>query len=650
MGNIHLATLSEKLVSMPRAGKIALMVAADVIALPLCFLVAMLLRVGGIRAVMGYGYGPYILITLLSIAVFYFSGLYRAIIRFIDEHPLAITGGGLAVVIVLTYFLAIIVDDKRLPRTALVIYWFIAFTYVAGSRLSVRSFLRKNMGIGQNVKKRVAIFGAGEDGAQLAQSMRVAEKYIPICFFDEKRIFFKHSVAGLEVYSFVDAVEMIAKLGIELIVLAIPSAARQRRRQVLTMARKAGVPVKMLSSLMELSDGNIAEQIREVSIEDLLGRDMVPPQEALFGKCVHDQNVLVTGAGGSIGSELCRQILALAPRRLHLLDHSEFSLYVIEQELRARFPAMAIDAHLGSVCDAALVERIIQAGGIDTVYHAAAYKHVPLVEANMVEGIRNNVVGAQVISAAAEKFQVKTCVLISSDKAVRPTNVMGASKRIAELIFQAAAKTAPATTFCMVRFGNVLGSSGSVVPHFREQIKQGGPITITHPDITRYFMLIPEAAQLVIQAGAMATGGDVFVLDMGEPIKILDLARTMIDLAGLTEKNEENPDNEIEIKFVGLRPGEKLYEELILGKDAKLSEHPRIMWTTEYAIAPELLGKLLTALFEACETNDDAHIKDTLKTIVHGYAPQENGGVLMESGASRGVAANATEATILRIM
>jgi FlaA1/EpsC-like NDP-sugar epimerase len=337
---------------------------------------------------------------------------------------------------------------------------------------------------------------------------------------------------------------------------------------------------------------------------------------------------LVTGAGGSIGSELCRQISALAPSQLHLLDHSEYALYTILQELSSRFPALSIHAHLGSVCDQQLVERIMDTGSIDTVYHAAAYKHVPLVEANMAEGIRNNVVGAQIVVAAAEKFRVQTCVLVSTDKAVRPTNIMGASKRIAELIFQgAAAKADSATTFCMVRFGNVLGSSGSVVPLFKKQIEKGGPITITHPDVVRYFMLIPEAAQLVIQAGAMAKGGEVFLLDMGEPIKIVDLARTMIDMAGLQERNDRNPDGDIEIQFVGLRPGEKLYEELLIGDHAAPCEHPRIMRTTEYSITPEILNRLIENLMLACASNDGASIKTVMQKIVKEYAPQQDDGI-----------------------
>jgi FlaA1/EpsC-like NDP-sugar epimerase len=333
--------------------------------------------------------------------------------------------------------------------------------------------------------------------------------------------------------------------------------------------------------------------------------------------------VLVTGAGGSIGAELCRQIATLGPRRLHLLDHSEFALYTIRQELAARFPGLGVEAHLGSVCNADLVERILRAAPVDTIYHAAAYKHVPLVETNIVEGLRNNVLGAQVIANAAERFKVDTCVLISSDKAVRPTNIMGASKRIAELIFQAAAVRHGAhTTFCMVRFGNVLGSSGSVIPLFQRQIAYGGPLTITHPDVSRYFMLIPEAAQLVIQAGAMAKGGDVFVLDMGEPVRIVDLARTLIAMSGLTERTPQNPNGDIEIRYVGLFPGEKLHEELLTDGVVFPSEHPRIMRMKETALRPSVLETFITCLMMACETNERAMIESMVKAIVTEYNPQ----------------------------
>ncbi|WP_229256563.1 polysaccharide biosynthesis protein [Duganella lactea] len=623
MNQAFLATLSATLVRLPRRWKVLLMVCCDALAIPLCLLISMVLRLGGPAQVSSYGYWPYLLITAITVIVFHLSGLYRAVIRFIDKHLLIKSGLALAAVTLVTYLTAALFNDQRLPRTALMIYWFITFTYVVCSRMLARDFLRTHTGLLRRNKRNIAIFGAGEHGAQLALSMRASEKYQPLCFFDDKHIFKHHTVAGLKVYSSARVAEIIEEKSIQLIVLAIPHASRQRRRQVMSMLSETGCQVKMLSSLVELSDDKVSAQaIREVKIEDLLGRDMVPPQEDLFAQCVRGRQVLVTGAGGSIGSELCRQIAALHPTRLCLLDHSEYALFMIEQELRVRFPDLALTPYLGSVCDAPLVERILRENQIGTIYHAAAYKHVPLVESNVIEGIRNNVIGAQVIAAAAAKYQVPTCVLISSDKAVRPTNIMGASKRIAELIFQAAALQSTTTTFCMVRFGNVLGSSGSVVPYFQAQIANGGPITITHPDITRYFMLIPEAAQLVMQAGSMARGGEVFVLDMGEPIRIIDLARTMIGLVGLTEKNAEFPDNEIEIKYIGLRPGEKLYEELLIGGESQPSEHPRIMVTTEYALEPAVLAQLLNTLSQACATLDEQRVKDVVRDIVPEYAPQ----------------------------
>jgi FlaA1/EpsC-like NDP-sugar epimerase len=623
MKQAFLATLSAKLVRLPRRWKVLLMVFGDALAIPLCFLISMMLRLGGPGPLSTYGFRPYLMITAITLTVFHVAGLYRAVIRFIDKHLLIKSGVALAAVTLPTYIVAAVFNDQRLPRTALMIYWFITFAYIVCSRMAMRDFLRTHTGLLRRNKRNIAIFGAGEHGAQLALSMRASEKYEPLCFFDDKHIFKHHTVAGLKVYSSARVEEVIEERGIQLIVLAIPDASRQRRRQVMSMLSETGCQVKMLSSLVELSDDKISPQaIREVKIEDLLGRDMVPPREDLFAQCVRGRQVLVTGAGGSIGSELCRQIAALEPTRLCLLDHSEFSLFMIEQELRLRFPDLPLTPYLGSVCDTTLVERILREQSICTLYHAAAYKHVPLVEGNIVEGIRNNVIGAKVVAAAAQKYQVQTCVLISSDKAVRPTNIMGASKRIAELIFQAAAMQSTTTTFCMVRFGNVLGSSGSVVPFFQAQIANGGPITITHPDITRYFMLIPEAAQLVMQAGSMARGGEVFVLDMGEPIRIIDLARTMIGLVGLTEKTAEFPDNEIEIKYVGLRPGEKLYEELIIGGDSQPSEHPRIMVTTEYALTPAVLEQLLEKLSQTCATLDEEQVKEVVRQIVPEYTPQ----------------------------
>jgi FlaA1/EpsC-like NDP-sugar epimerase len=398
----------------------------------------------------------------------------------------------------------------------------------------------------------------------------------------------------------------------------------ERLRDIMQRLGQAGVPVKILSRLVDLADDRPPARgsIRELKFEDLLGRPPVPPRLDLFARCVRGKSVLVTGAGGSIGSELCRQIVTLTPLELHLLDHSEYALYTIRQELTARFPGLAIHAHLGSVCNHELVERILAEGKVNTIYHAAAYKHVPLVEANIVEGLRNNVIGAQVVASAAARHQVETCVLISSDKAVRPTNIMGASKRIAELIFQAAAVRHGAhTTFCMVRFGNVLGSSGSVIPLFQRQIARGGPLTITHPEVSRYFMLIAEAAQLVIQAGAMAKGGDVFVLDMGEPVKIVDLARTMIAMSGLTERTPQNPRGDIEVQFVGLFPGEKLHEELLTEGTVFPSEHPRIMRMKESALRPSVLETCITCLMMACETHERGTIESMVKAIVAEYVP-----------------------------
>ena len=608
---------------MNRLTKIGVMLMSDFLSLPFCSGIALLLRVGDIPSVLDYGVTPHILIALLTIPVFAAAGLYGAVIRFIDQKLLTATGIGLAIVVASGYLLSALFNYKGLPHSALMIYWFIAFTYVVTSRLLARALLRTRMSKARQHEPIAAIYGAGEAGVKLALAMRVSGKYTAACFFDDKRALENRTAAGLKIIHSDHLVQAVSERNIKLIVIAIPSATPDQRREILYRARKTNATVKILYSLMELGDEEITEHsIREIKIDDLLGREPIRPDPELFAHCVQKQAVLVTGAGGSIGSELCRQVMTLEPRALHLLDHSEHALYNIEQELRMRFPEAVIRPHLGSVCDAGLVDRIIADARVDTVYHAAAYKHVPLVEDNVAEGVRNNVLGAEVIAGAAAKHCVKTCVLVSTDKAVRPTSVMGASKRIAELIFQAASlKQAPkpVTRFCMVRFGNVLGSSGSVVPLFRKQIERGGPLTITHPDVVRYFMSIPEAVQLVMQAGSMATGGDVFVMDMGEPVKIVDLARTMIAMSGLTEKDQRNPHGDIEIQFVGLRPGEKLFEELFTGDKAAPSKHPRIMTTTEYVIEPDVLSRQLAYLMVACATNDVTMIKFVVQKLVRGY-------------------------------
>ena len=619
-----LASLCTSMVSMNRTAKIMLMVGVDLMALPLCFLVAMTLRLGDAGMATRFSIAAYLEVTVVTIAAFSVSDVYRAVIRFIDQRLLTATGLALGGAVVCVYFGLLLTNDEQLPRGALAIYWFIGFSYVVTSRLSVRNFLRNHISERPASDHAVAIYGAGEAGAQLALAMRTSNEYRPVCFFDEKHVLNERTIDGLRVFHTDRLIEMVSSLCIRSIIIAIPSVSPERLRDIMQRLASAGVTTKILSRLLDLADDRAPiESIRELKFEDLLGRAPVPPRIDLFARCVHQKTVLVTGAGGSIGSELCRQIVTLAPSQLHLLDHSEFALYTIRQELQTRFPDLPIIAHLGSVCSSALVERILQDEKIDTIYHAAAYKHVPLVETNIVEGLRNNVLGSQVIAAAAGKFKVETCVLISSDKAVRPSNIMGASKRIAELIFQAAASRFSAdTTFCMVRFGNVLGSSGSVIPLFQRQIAHGGPLTITHPDVARYFMLISEAAQLVIQAGAMAKGGDVFVLDMGEPIKIVDLARSMIVLSGLTERSPLNPCGDIEIKFVGLFPGEKLNEELLTDGLVYPSEHPRIMRMKENALHSGVLETYITFLMMACDTNDRGMIDSMVKAIVTEYTPQ----------------------------
>ncbi|MGZ5267942.1 MAG: polysaccharide biosynthesis protein, partial [Caldimonas sp.] len=507
------------------------------------------------------------------------------------------------------------------PRSALPIFWFVAFAYVVTSRFIARALLRRGMKQAGRHRLRTAIYGAGGAGAQLAQAMQISPDHSAVCFLDDRVVLQGKIVAGLPVYSPSALGDAIFRHEIEQIVVAIPSASSTQKRRLIERVEGAGLPVKILPGLFDLVDGKAGlSDIREVDVADLLGRDPVPPDPALFARNIAGKVVLVTGAGGSIGSELCRQIATQRPSKLVLLDHSEFALYTIDTELRETWHGLAIAPCLGSAHDEGLVRALLRTQGVQTIYHAAAYKHVPLVESNMQQGLRNNVFGSLTVARAALETGAETCVLISTDKAVRPTNVMGASKRAAELIFQAAAlRSNGRTVFSMVRFGNVLGSSGSVVPLFKRQIERGGPVTITHPDIIRYFMLIPEAAQLVLQAGAMARGGDVFVLDMGEPVRIAELARTMIHLSGLSERTAENQDGDIAIEYVGLRAGEKLYEELLIGESVVPSGHPRIMCARERHIEPALLDKMLESLRAACDANDPSAMLRQLRNLVPEY-------------------------------
>jgi FlaA1/EpsC-like NDP-sugar epimerase len=484
-------------------------------------------------------------------------------------------------------------------------------------------------------RPKVLIYGAGNAGRQLAAAMANSHEMQVAGFLDDDDRLHRQMLNGQPIYNPADLDTLATTLNIRDVLLAMPSLSRRRRNEILSLIRSAQVAVRTLPSVTDLAQGKVSiSDLRELDIDDLLGREPVTPNHILLAKNIVGKVVLVTGAGGSIGSELCRQILAVSPAKLLLIEQSEFALYGIHQELEEKLAALdgarppVLVPLLASVQDDDRMHEIMSTWEPDTVYHAAAYKHVPLVEHNPVEGIKNNVFGTLRTAQAAIACGVSDFVLVSTDKAVRPTNIMGASKRLAEMVLQALAAeqrgTKNVTTLSMVRFGNVLGSSGSVVPKFRQQIRDGGPITLTHPDITRFFMTIPEASQLVIQAGAMGRGGDVFVLDMGEPIRIADLARRMIELSGLTVKDEGNPDGDIEIEITGLRPGEKLFEELLIGDNPEGTSHPRILRAREDFLPWQELEPKLKALELALSVNDVRLILAQLRELVAGYAPSEN--------------------------
>ena len=609
---------ARRLANLSSQAKVWIMIGGDAVFLPLCMFASVAFRLGSLEAAVQTAPFVQIVLAWLTLPVLGVAGLYRTVVRYIDLRVLVAASAALAIAVLLVFTLALSFGVATLPWSALLIFWFVAFAYVVTSRFVTRSLLRRGLKQAGRPRLRTAIFGAGDAGAQLAQAMQFSTEYKAACFLDDRVSLQRKTIAGLRVYPPEALAEAVFRHDVTQIVLAIPSATIAQKRQLIQRVEGAGLPVRILPGLQDLVAGRAAvSDIREVDVADLLGRDPVPPDPALFARNIAGKVVMVTGAGGSIGSELCRQIVSQRPKKLVLLDHSEFGLYTIDHELVQAAHGVEVVGCLGTVLDETLVRGLMKQHQVQTIYHAAAYKHVPIVEANMQQGLRNNVFGTLNIARAAVETGAQTCILVSTDKAVRPTNVMGASKRVAELVMQAAAiRAAGRTTFSMVRFGNVLGSSGSVVPLFRRQIQAGGPITITHPDIIRYFMLIPEAAQLVIQAGAMARGGDVFVLDMGEPVRIADLARSMIRLSGLTEKTAENPLGDIEIKPVGLRPGEKLFEELLIGDDVVPSGHPRIMCAHERHIDPALLDKMLQSLHMACESNDDEAMLRQISNLV----------------------------------
>ena len=603
--------------SLPRRQKQIVLVLMDICILPLMMWLAYAIRLARPNVQVMQGLDAwYIYVGICGIAIFALLGIYRAIVRSFNEDYLLRILIGTFIQIVALYTIKKL-NVAFIPMSIPLMYGFMLFSYMWWSRAVIRYATLKTFAKKQS-RKRVAIYGAGLAGQQIAAALNRSDDYLPVCFIDDKRSLQGQSLSGLKIYSPKKAQAKLGKFGIEEVLLAMPSVGRARKKEIIESFDTADVKIMELPGVTQLVDGKVkVSDIREVDIIDLLGRDPVPPKPELLEKNIKNKVVMVTGAGGSIGSELCRQIVKHQPKMLVLFEMSEFALYSIDRELQAS--DIQIIPVLGSVTNQQKLERIIQEYKVQTVYHAAAYKHVPLVEANPFEGIYNTSIGTQRSVDAAVNQNVETFVLISTDKAVRPTNVMGASKRMAELYCQGLASTNPKTQISIVRFGNVLGSSGSVVPLFKKQIAQGGPVTVTHPEVTRYFMTIPEAAQLVIQAGAMGTGGDVFLLDMGEPVKIVDLAKQMIRLSGF-RAIDENGIGDIEIQFTGLRPGEKLYEELLIDADnVEKTEHERILKSYEKYYGYLEVSEIFIQLKNYKYRDDLNELFTILKKYVDGY-------------------------------
>jgi FlaA1/EpsC-like NDP-sugar epimerase len=632
--------LAVPILALPRAAKRFVALSVD---LGLCVLtvwLAFYLRLGEFVALSGTALWAVGASVGIALPIFIVSGLYRAIFRYSGWPALLAVARAVGIYSLLyaSFFTAIGVAG--VPRTVGIIQPILLLLFVGASRALARVWLGDQyLSILKHaLRPKVLIYGAGTTGRQLAAAMANSHEMQVAGFLDDDDRLHGHVLNGQPIYSPADLDNLATTLNISDVLLAMPSLSRRRRNEILSQIRVARVAVRTLPSVTDLAQGKVSiSDLRELDIDDLLGRESIAPNHILLAKNIVGKVVLVTGAGGSIGSELCRQSLAVVPAKLLLIEQSEFALYAIHQELEEKLAALdgatppVLVPLLASVQDDERMREIMSTWHPDTVYHAAAYKHVPLVEHNPAAGIRNNVLGTLCTAQAAAENGVTDFVLISTDKAVRPTNVMGASKRLAEMALQALAAhqavtpggISGSTKFSMVRFGNVLGSSGSVVPKFRQQIRDGGPITLTHPEVTRYFMTIPEAAQLVIQAGAMAKGGDVFVLDMGQPVKIMDLARRMVELSGLTVKDEEHPEGDIEIAVTGLRPGEKLYEELLIGDNPKPTVHPRIMKAHEEFIPWSELEDKLKSLEMALNVNDVSVIRLMMEKLVPGYTPSD---------------------------
>ncbi|CCN80330.1 Putative Capsular polysaccharide biosynthesis protein capD [Vibrio nigripulchritudo SFn27] len=622
---------------LSRTNKRIVSVLIDIILIFMAFHLAILVRSGETNyftypAV----WGIQIAVTVVTIAVFARLGLYRAVLRYLTFQALFVVTAGAVISATLVAALSFYMSDP-FPRTVPIIYGAFLALFCGGPRVIVRSLIAQSY---STQSKEVLIYGAGSGGRQLAMALRSSGDYRVRAFIDGDSTLCNTMILGLPVIAIEDAVPLINKYDVSQVLLAVPSAKRSRRKVILDELAKLPVEVLTVPDMTDIVSGKAKiDELKDVAIEDLLGRDPVAPQQVLLEANIKDKVVMVTGAGGSIGSELCRQIVEQSPKSVILFELSEFGLYQIDRELNQLKVEKGLTCDiiplLGSVQRQHRLETTMAAFEVQTVYHAAAYKHVPLVEFNVIEGVRNNIYGTYYTACAAIKAGVESFVLISTDKAVRPTNVMGTTKRMAELGLQALADQEKAkpngTRFCMVRFGNVLGSSGSVIPVFKKQIASGGPVTVTHSEITRFFMTIPEAAQLVIQAGAMGKGGDVFVLDMGESVKITDLASNLIQLSGLEVKSEANPHGDIEIQFSGLRPGEKLYEELLIGDNVKQTAHERIMTAHEVYLPQEEYDLLLSELDFACHSMDHESIRTLLLSAPTGFNPTDGIGDLVWS-------------------
>jgi len=641
------------LVGLPRRKKRVLQVLTDIVMVWAALWMAFVVRLGVGDLINPFTQHRWLFVAapVVAIPLFIRFGLYRAVMRYFGNDALITIVKAVSLSSLILGVVVYVYSNHQVvvPRSIIFNYWWLSLVMVGGLRLAMRQyFLGDWFGTAQHMPftnrddglPKVAIYGAGSAGNQLVAALRMGRAMRPVAFIDDDSGIADRNIAGLQVYKPKHIQQMIDATGAQEILLAIPSSSRGRRREILALLEGYPLHVRSVPGFMDLASGRVkVDDIQEVDIADLLGRDTVPAQDDLLERCIKGRSVLVTGAGGSIGSELCRQILTLRPTTLLLYEHSEFNLYTILSELEQRADRESLSVRLlpilGSVRNQDKLLSVMKTWHVETVYHAAAYKHVPMVEHNIAEGVLNNVIGTLNTAQAALQAGVANFVLISTDKAVRPTNVMGSTKRLAEMTLQALSRElAPVlfgdqanvsrvnkTRFTMVRFGNVLGSSGSVIPLFHKQIKMGGPLTVTHPKITRYFMTIPEAAQLVIQAGSMGQGGDVFVLDMGEPVRIVELAEKMIHLSGLSVRTDKSPHGDIAIEFTGLRPGEKLYEELLIGDNVEATQHPMIMSAHEDMLSWDVLKSRLYELVAAVESDDYVRVRQMLRDTVSGYAP-----------------------------